>query len=107
MFGSIRRYRLRSGDMDALLHRVDVDFADTMQDVEGFCSYHLFDCGDGEVVAINVFRDREGCEEADRLAAEWVRDSLSKEFDITRIETLMGELAVSRAESQVLEPAHH
>lgn len=106
-YASIRRYRLNSGSMDDLLHRVDSDFAETIQEAEGFVAYQVLDCGNNEVVSISVFRDSETAEASDELAAEWVSDTLEQAFDITRLETLLAQVPVSRARSEVLEPARH
>jgi heme-degrading monooxygenase HmoA len=107
MFASIRRYRLNSGSMDDLLHLVDTDFAESIQEMEGFVAYEVLDCGDGQIASISVFRDREAAAGSDDAAAEWVRSTLTAKFDLTRIDTMLGEVAVSRAMSEMLEPAHH
>ena len=49
MFATIRRYRLNAGSMDALLHEVDVGFAEMIQEQDGFVAYEVLDCGDGMV----------------------------------------------------------
>jgi quinol monooxygenase YgiN len=107
MFASIRRYRLESGSMDDLLHVVDTDFAETISEADGFVAYEVIDCGDGEICAISVFRDREAAEDSEQAAREWVRSTLAPQFEIRRSETLLGEVAVSRVMSDMLEPAHH
>ncbi len=39
-------------------------------------------------------------------AASWVRSTLAPQFALTRTDTMLGEVAVSRAASELLEPAH-
>jgi hypothetical protein len=41
------------------------------------------------------------------MAAEWVSRTLAAPFDITRMDTIHGDIAVSRADASMLEPAHH
>jgi hypothetical protein len=74
---SIRYYRLGSGSVKQLLHRVDRLFADRMRAMEGFEAAHLLDCGDGEVLWISVLRDDDALEQADELTARFVRDELA------------------------------
>jgi quinol monooxygenase YgiN len=107
MFASIRRYRLESGSMDDLLHMVDTDFAETISQAEGFVAYEAMDCGDGELVTISIFRDREAAEQSEQSARDWVSSTVADRFDLQRIEAMLGEIAVSRAQSEMLEPAHH
>jgi hypothetical protein len=106
MFVSVRRYRMGAGSIDDLMHRVDVDFADALAQQPGFIAYQAVDCGDNEVMSITLFRDEAGAAESIELAAEWVKDNLG-EFELERTEVIGGEAMVSRAASEVLEPAHH
>ena len=41
MFASVRRYRLKSGSIDDLLHLVDTDFAESVQEMDGFMEYQV------------------------------------------------------------------
>jgi hypothetical protein len=106
MYASVRRYRVGADQMDDLLHEVDTDFAETIQQKDGFIGYECIDCGDGTLLTISTFRDREGAEASAEAAAEWVRDTLVDRFDIERVDALVGEIAVSRAREALLEPAH-
>jgi hypothetical protein len=105
MFASIRRYRLRHGPMDELAWRVDDGFAEEISDQPGFVSYEFIDCGDGEVITLSIFREAEEAEASRDLAQRWTDESLS-DFEFSRIETLHGEILVSRAARDMLEPGH-
>jgi hypothetical protein len=107
MFASVRRYRLRSGSIDELLHLVDTDFAETIQELEGFVEYQVLECGNGELITVTTFRDRRSAEESTEVSAAWVRDTLSRKFDLERLEAFVGEIAISRAADEVLEPARY
>jgi hypothetical protein len=107
MFASIRRYRLEAGSIDDLLHLVDTDFAESVQEMDGFVEYQVIECGNGELVTITTFRDRRSAEASTEMAAYWVRDTLAARFDLTRLEAFVGEVAVSRAQADVLEPARY
>jgi hypothetical protein len=106
MYASIRRYRTDPAAIDDLLHMIDTDFAEQVQDIDGFVAYECLDCGDGMLCTISVFRDEAGVERSVEAAGAWVRDALSK-YDIERLDVMNGELAVSRARREMLEPAHH
>jgi len=106
MFATIRRYRLNSGSMDALLHEIDVGFAEMIQEHEGFVAYEVLDCGDGMVTTISTFADRESAEATTEAAAGWIRENLG-DFEMERLSVETGELAVSRAREEMLVAAHH
>lgn len=106
MYASMRTYRVGSGQIDALMHRVDRDFAEALAQEPGFVAYQAIDTGHNMVMTISMFQTREQAEASDDLAAQWVADEL-RDFDITRVGTLGGEAMVSRAAAEMLEPAHH
>jgi hypothetical protein len=103
-FASIRRYTMRTGELSELLHIVDEVFADQIEAMDGFDAYHALDCGDYGVT-ISLFRDRAAAEASDELALEFVRQELTR-FGIERSEVIGGEVLVSRAMAELLEPAH-
>jgi len=102
---SIRLYRVRSGSVPQLLQRVDQVFADRMRAMEGFEASHLLDCGDDQVLWISVLRDDDAVQDADERAVRFVREELA-EFRPERVVSIRGDLAVSRADAGLLEPAH-
>jgi hypothetical protein len=104
-FASLRRYALRSGSVEELMHLVDEGFADQIQELDGFEAYHALDCGRGEILSITLLRDQSVAEESDERALDFVRERLGG-FDIERTEMLAGEVLVSRAMAELLEPAH-
>jgi hypothetical protein len=107
MFSSVRRYRLKSGSFDDLLHLVDTDFAETVQEMEGFVEYQVLECGNGELITITTFTDRDTAAASAEVAADWVRDTLARKFDLERLEAFVGEIAISRAADAVLEPERY
>jgi hypothetical protein len=104
-FASLRRYALRGGSIEELMHVVDQEFADQIQELDGFEAYHVLDCGRGEIVAITLLRDQSAAEDSDERALEFVRDKLGA-FDIERTEMIAGGVVVSRAMADLLQPAH-
>jgi heme-degrading monooxygenase HmoA len=105
MFASIRRYRLRQGPMEELERRVDNGFAEEISAQPGFVSYEFIDCGEGEVTTLSIFREADEAEDSRELARRWTEESL-RDFEFSRIEALRGEIHVSRAARDMLEPGH-
>lgn len=105
MYASLRTYRLGNGSVDAVMHRVDRDFAEALTQEPGFIAYQAIDLGGGKICTMSVFRDREQADASAELAAEWVADELA-DYDIERMGVMGGEVMVSRANADMLEPAH-
>lgn len=106
MYASIRTYRFGSGSADDLMHRVDRDFADALAQEPGFVAYQVIATGEDRLMSISVFRSRDDAERSNELAAQWVADDLA-DFEIERIGAITGEVTVSRAAAEIMEPAHH
>ena len=105
MFASVRRYRLGRGSMDELTRRVDESIAEEIGRRPGFVAYEFMDCGDGEIVTLSVFRDADQAETSRELALRWTQENL-QDLEFGRLEALRGEILVSRAARDMLEPGH-
>ncbi|MCW3014174.1 MAG: hypothetical protein JWO02_1266 [Solirubrobacterales bacterium] len=106
MYASIRTYRFGSGSIDDLMHRVDRDFADGLAQEPGFLGYQVIATGHDMIMTVSMFRDREQAEASNDLAAQWVAREMA-DFDLERIGLTGGDVMVSRAGAEILEPAHH
>ena len=104
-FASIRRYVMRSGEISELMHIVDQVFADQIRAMDGFEAYHALDCGRDGILSISMFRDQSSAEESDDQALQFVREHLG-DFGMERSEVIGGEVLVSRALAELLQPAH-
>ena len=105
MFASIRRYRLQRGSMEELTRRVDEGFAEDIGRRPGFVAYEFMDCGDGEIMTLSMFRDADQAEASRELALRWTEENL-QDLEFARLEALRGEILVSRAARDMLEPGH-
>lgn len=76
MYAAIRRYNIAPGSADTIVDRVNESFLPSLQRQPGFVSYYLVNPGDGTIVAVSVFEDRNGAEASTRMATEWVRREL-------------------------------
>lgn len=106
MYASIRTYRFGLGSMDELMHRVDRDFADALAQEPGFVAYQVVASGDDTLMSVSIFRSQEHAERSNEIAAQWVAEDLV-DFDVQRMGAITGEVMVSRARAEMLEPAHH
>lgn len=102
---AIWRYRLREGSVDELMRKVDGVFADRFEAMAGFEAWHVFDCGGDEILWISFVRDHAAAEDSDERAFRFVAEEL-RDFRLERRAALRGELIVSRARAELLEPAH-
>jgi hypothetical protein len=102
---AIRRYRLHQSSVAELMRRIDKVFADGLQAMEGFEAWHVFECGTDEILWITFVRDRAAAEASDERTFQFVAEEL-REFRLERRVALRGELIVSRAMTELLEPAH-
>jgi hypothetical protein len=105
MYTSIRKYRCRPEDVAEIAHRADEGFAPQVEEMDGFVAYQIVDCGDGTCYTLTVCRDRDACDRSAEMAADFVKERLS-DLEIERVEASTGEVLVSRALDEVLQPAH-
>ena len=89
--------------MDELIRRVDETFAPRIEAMPGFVAYQLLDCGHGILITITTCHDREAAERSVELAADFVAKELEG-IEIERVEATIGEVGVSRAIAEMLEP---
>ncbi len=74
MYGSIRRYRVK--DSKAFSEAVNTSFINLLRKVPGFISYTAIDEGDGAWASMTLFVSKDGVLQSDRLAAQWVRETV-------------------------------
>ena len=104
MYAMVRRYRMGAGSMDDLMHKVDTQYADRLQERLGILHYQAIDTGHETIMTVTVFEDEERCRRFEAAAAE-VREGLA-EFRVEEIDALTGEVMVSRATEKVLKAVH-
>ena len=102
---NVRTYRVGTGSIDELMHRVDRDFAEAMAQEPGFIAYQAIRTGELTVASITVFHDAEQAKASNELAAQWIAENL-RDFEIESMGRFGGEVMVSRAVAVILEPAH-
>jgi hypothetical protein len=103
MHTSVRKYKVDPEQIDELVRRVDEMFAPRIEAMPGFVAYKLLDCGNGIVITITTCHDRAAAERSIELAADFVAKELEG-IEIERVEATIGEVGVSRAIAEMLEP---
>lgn len=78
MYAVIRHYHLDPKDSAAVDHAVKTDFLPLIRKAKGFVRYYWLDDGKGEGASFTIFETKAGAEESIHLAADYVRDHLSK-----------------------------
>jgi hypothetical protein len=101
----IWRFRLQEGSVGELMRKVDRVFADRFLAMDGFEAWHAFECGPDEFLWIAFVRDLGVAEDSDEWASRFIREEL-QDFALERLTAVRGELIVSRARTDLLEPAH-
>lgn len=73
MHAAVRRYRVN--DIEALVSKVEDEFADRVKEIDGFVGYYVIDGGDGTAASVTVGETAEAVAESTKRAADWVRES--------------------------------
>ena len=73
MHAAVRRYRVN--DIDALVSKVESEFADQIKEIDGFVGYYVIDGDDGTAASVTVGETAAAVAESTKLAADWVRES--------------------------------
>jgi hypothetical protein len=100
---SVRKYTVDEEQMDQLIRRVDETFAPRIEAMPGFVAYQLLDCGHGILMTLTTCHDREAAERSVEVAADFVAEELEG-IEVERVEATIGEVGVSRAIAEMLEP---
>ena len=69
MYAMIRRYQMAAGSIDDLMHKVDTQYADRLQEQLDILHYQAIDTGNGTIVTVTVFEDEERCRQSEAAAA--------------------------------------
>ena len=78
MFAVIRHYHFDPKDGVEIDRRIREEFVPIVKSAKGFVRYYWLDTGDGEGASLSVYKDKAGADESVRLAADYVKEHLSK-----------------------------
>jgi len=78
MFAVIRHYHFDPKNGAEIDGKIRESFVPLIKESMGFVRYYWLDTGKGEGASLSVFQDKAGADESLRLAADYVREHLSK-----------------------------
>jgi len=78
MFSVIRHYHFDAKNGAEIDGKIRESFVPLIRKAKGFVRYYWLDTGKGEGASLSVFQDKAGADESVRLAADYVREHLSK-----------------------------
>jgi hypothetical protein len=78
MFAVIRHYHFDKNNSAAIDRAIRDEFVPIVRKAKGFQHYYWLDSGEGEGASFGMFNDKAGADESVRLAADYVREHLSK-----------------------------
>jgi len=78
MFAVIRHYHFDPKNGAEVDRQIREGFVPILKNAKGFVRYYWLDTGKGEGASISVYKDKAGADESVRLAAQYVRDHMSK-----------------------------
>ena len=77
MYATIRRLKVQPGVFDEVVQRDESGLVPILRSVPGFVEFDLVQVGEDMGVSISVFETQEQAEEANRRAAEWVKEHIA------------------------------
>ncbi|NRQ33115.1 hypothetical protein HII36_14870 [Nonomuraea sp. NN258] len=104
MYMMIRRYRIGEGTVADLMNKIDVEFADRLQQALGLLGYQAIALDDGSILTTTLFATRADLAAGEAMA-ERVRDQLA-EFRVEMTYGAGGRVMVSRGSEELLQPVH-
>ena len=77
MYIAIRRMKVKSGQLDEAMQRIEKGFVPLISTMPGYVEYIVMRAGEEGSVTISVFEKQEQAEESNKRAAEWFSQNLA------------------------------
>ena len=91
MYAVIRHYHFKKEDSATIDKLVHDKFVPLIKKAKGFVRYYWLDTGNGEGASLSVFKDKAGADESVTLAAQFVKEHLSK-YALQKPEVIEGSV---------------
>ncbi len=98
MYGSIRRYRIRSGSVNDIVESVRTGLLPLLERVPGFEAYYIVNAESNRATSFTVGESREAVDQMNRVALDWVRQNLPDRLG--EPEVIAGPLPVAQVQHQ-------
>ncbi len=93
MYGSFRRYRIRSGNAADIIEKVEAGLAPLLEKTPGFVGYYVLNAESNRVTSFSIGESREAVGEMNRVALEWVNQNLPDR--LSEPEVIAGPLPIA------------
>ncbi len=93
LYGSIRRYRVRSGSVNEIIESVQTGLVPLLERVPGFAGYYVINAESNRATSFTVGESREALDEMNKVALQWVREHLPERLG--EPEVIAGPLPVA------------
>ncbi len=98
MYGSFRRYRIRSGNATDIIEKVEAGLVPLLAKTAGFVGYYVLNAESNRVTSFSIGESREAVGEMNRVALEWVTQNLPDR--LSEPEVIAGPLPIALSRQQ-------
>ena len=96
MYSSIRRYKTTPEGAAAIVDLLrQGNIEERIGVLPGFIAYCIVDCGEGELLTINVFDELATAERSNEIAAQWVKEYVLPNYSLSPPEITVGEVVLN------------
>jgi hypothetical protein len=93
MYGSIRRYRIRSGNFNEIVNRVKEGLVPLLEKTPGFVGYYVINTNDSKATSFTICENQAAVDAANHVALDWVKRTLGNQ--LSDPEVLAGDLPIA------------
>lgn len=92
MFARVLFQECKPGTVERLIRRAEETLIGPVKGIPGLVSYKIIQIDDHSLIAMGLFEARQGCEELDRIGAQWRKDY--GEDTILSVRSSIGEVVL-------------
>ncbi len=99
LYGSIRRYRIRSGTVSEIVDSVKSGLVPILEKMPGFAGYYVINGDSNRATSFTIGESHEAVNEMNRVAIKWVNENLPDK--LSEPEVIAGPLPVALVHQHV------
>lgn len=99
MYGSIRRYRVNSNNVNEVINRVKSGLLPLLEKTPGFVGYYTLGPNDGKLTSFTICDNKTAIDRVTTTALDWVKRTLPNE--LSEPEIINGELSIATIHQNV------
>lgn len=93
MYAALRTTKVNPDDMDKVIDKVDTEFLEMLNKMDGFVSYYLVQTHQNQVTTVSIFESQEQAEESNKVALGWIKENLAPYMQ-GPVDAVAGKVAV-------------